>query len=66
VDQHHFVGQQAGGEDRQGSVLVAGGGDLTRERDPTLDDEFFHGKRLQIEGFEAAAGPPAAHDRGRV
>ena len=38
-----------GGEDRQGGVLVARRGDLTRERDPTLDDKFFHRKRLQIE-----------------
>ena len=36
VDDHLLLGEQAGGEDRQGGVLIARGGDLTRERRPHL------------------------------
>ena len=43
VQQHLLLGQQAGGEDRQGRVLVAGDGHLAGERRPALDDEFLHG-----------------------
>jgi hypothetical protein len=42
----------AGGQDRQGRVLVAGGSDLSGERDTALDDELFQ-KVLspQVDGF---------------
>ncbi len=43
VQQHLLLGQQAGGEDRQGRVLVAGDGQLPGERRTALDDEFLHG-----------------------
>ena len=43
VGEHHLLlGEQAGGEDRQRRVLVAGGGDLARERGAALDDELLH------------------------
>jgi outer membrane protein assembly factor BamB len=41
-DGHVLFGQKAGGEDRQGRVLVAGGGDLPRQGHSTLYYEFFH------------------------
>ena len=47
VDQQLVLGQQAGGEDRQGGVLVAGRGDLTAQRHASLYDEFLHWKCLQ-------------------
>ena len=44
VGQHDLlVGEQAGGEDRQGRVLVPGGDDLARKRGAALDDELLHG-----------------------
>ena len=43
VQQQLLLGQQAGGEDRQGRVLVAGDGELARERRAALDDELLHG-----------------------
>ena len=46
VQQQLLLGQQAGGEDRQGRVLVAGDGQLAGERHAALDDEFLHGFRL--------------------
>ena len=42
VQEHLLLGQQAGGEDRQGSILVAGRGDLAAERRSSLDHEFLH------------------------
>ena len=42
VQQHLLLGQQAGGEDRQRGVLVAGDGELAGERRAALDDEFLH------------------------
>ena len=46
VQEQLLLGQKAGGEDRQGGVLVARSGDLAAERRPSLDDEFLHGFRL--------------------
>ena len=43
VQEQLLLGEQAGGEDRQGRVLVAGDGQLARERRAALDDEFLHG-----------------------
>ncbi len=37
-----LLGEQAGGEDRQGRVLVAGDCELAGERRATLDYEFLH------------------------
>ena len=42
VQEQLLLGQKAGGEDRQGGVLVARSGDLAAERRPSLDDEFLH------------------------
>ena len=43
VVEHDLLGrEQAGGEERQGRVLVAGGYDGARERHPAFDDELFH------------------------
>ena len=42
VQEHLLLGQQAGGEDRQRGVLVAGDGQLAGERDAPFDDEFLH------------------------
>ena len=42
VQQQLLLGQQAGGEDRQGRVLVAGGRQLARERHASFDDELLH------------------------
>ena len=42
VQQHLLLGQEAGGEDRQGGVLVAGDGDLAGQRRAPLDDELLH------------------------
>ncbi len=42
VQQQLLLGEQAGGEDRQRRVLVAGDGHLAGERHPALDDEFLH------------------------
>ena len=43
VQEHLLLGQKAGGEDRQGRVLVAGRGDLAAERRSSLDHELLHG-----------------------
>ena len=42
VQQQLLLGEQAGGEDRQRRVLVAGDGHLAGERHAALDDEFLH------------------------
>jgi len=42
VQQQLLLRQQAGGEDRQSRVLVAGDGQLSGERGAALDDEFLH------------------------
>lgn len=42
VQQDLLLGQEAGGEDRESGVLVAGDGDLARQRSAPLDDEFLH------------------------
>jgi hypothetical protein len=42
VEDELLVGEQAGSEDRQGSVLVACRGDLARERAAALNDEVLH------------------------
>ncbi len=42
VEHDLLVGEQAGGEERQGRVLVSGGDDGARERHPAFDDELFH------------------------
>ncbi len=41
VQQQLLLGEQAGGEDRQRRVLVAGDGELAGERHAALDDEFL-------------------------
>ena len=46
VQEQLLLGQQAGGEDRQGGVLVAGDGQLAGERHAALDHEFLHRFRL--------------------
>ena len=47
VGEHDLLlGEQAGGEDRQRGVLVAGGRDLAGKRGPALDDELLHRARL--------------------
>ena len=42
VQQHLLLGQQAGGEDRQRRVLVAGDGQLPGEGNAALDNELLH------------------------
>ena len=42
VQEQLLLRQQAGGEDRQRRVLVAGDGELAGERHAALDDEFLH------------------------
>ena len=44
VKEQLLLGQQAGGEDRQSRVLVAGDGELARERHTSFDDEFLHAR----------------------
>ena len=61
VDDDLLLGQQAGGEDRQGRVLVACGGDLAGERDPALDDELLHGT-ARLEGSEPPMAEPTRDD----
>ena len=39
-----LLGEQAGGQERQGRVLVAGGHDGAGQRHAALDDELFHGR----------------------
>ena len=46
VQEQLLLGEKAGGEDRQSRVLVAGDGELARERLAALYDEFLHGTRL--------------------
>ena len=62
VQQQLLLGEQAGGEDRQGRVLVAGDGHLARERRASFDDELLHGPvrvlRAMRRGWKIA-------DRGR-
>ena len=41
-EHHLLLGEQAGGEDRQRGVLVAGGDDLAREGRAPLDHELLH------------------------
>src|SRR5207253_7291302 len=57
VQQHLLLGEQAGGEDRQRRVLVAGDGDLAGEGSTALDYELLHrparvttvmGRRLKV------------------
>lgn len=55
VQQYLLLGQQAGGEDRQGGILVAGDGQLAGERDAPFDDEFLHGRSSVTTGL---GGPP--------
>jgi hypothetical protein len=43
ADHQLLLGEQAGGEDRQGRVLVARRHDLARQRGAALDDELLHG-----------------------
>ena len=43
-ERHRLFGEQAGGEDRQGTVLVPGGADAALERISTLDDESLRGR----------------------
>ncbi len=43
VQQQLLLGQQAGGEDRQRRVLVAGDGQLSGKRHAAFDDELLHG-----------------------
>ena len=43
-EHHRLFGEQAGGEDRQGTVLVPGGADAALERISTLDDESLRGR----------------------
>ena len=46
VAQHDvLVGEQRGGQDRQGAVLVAGGSDRAGQWHATLDDELLQGNR---------------------
>jgi hypothetical protein len=51
VADHDLVGRQdRGGEDRQGAVLVPGGGDGAAQRHSAVDDELLHemrGRRLR-------------------
>jgi len=51
-----LVRQQAGGEQRQGRVLVAGGHDGAGQRHATFDDELLHkGSRGSV---AVGVGPP--------
>ena len=61
VQQHLLLGQEAGGEDRQGGVLVAGDGQLAGERHAPFDDEFLHGRSRVTTGLggpSPTAPPP--------
>ena len=51
VQQQLLLGQQAGGEDRQRRVLVAGDGQLSGERRAPFDDEFLHGSARVTTGM---------------
>ena len=42
---HLFLGQEAGGQDRQGRVLVASSGDLPRQGLAAVDNEFVRHDR---------------------
>ena len=44
-ERHRLVGEQAGGEDRQGAVLVPRGANTAAERVSALDDEGMRGRR---------------------
>ena len=56
VVEHDLLGrEQAGGEERQGRVLVSGGYDGARERHPAFDDELFHQRWEQ--GGRTDTGP---------
>ena len=55
VQQHLLLGQEAGGEDRQGGVLVAGDGDLAGQRRAPLDDEFLHERGRVTTGHHTLA-----------
>ena len=60
-----LVGQQARGEDRQGSVLVPGGADAPAERASPLDHERLHGSLTGDGGRQGAAIVPVALDPTR-
>ena len=60
-----LVGQQAGGEDRQGAVLVPGGADAPAERASPLDHERLHGSLTGDGGRQGAAMVPVALDPTR-
>jgi hypothetical protein len=50
VGEHDLLlGEQAGGDLREGSVLVPGGDDLARKRTASLYDELVHlGRRARV------------------